>query len=169
MLKSKFYLHMFLPSWESFLVACFRNLGSERTGLLGTDEAEDNGVEYVWLDIADDEEVDVDVEDALDGGVMDDSDVECLWNGVSWNDAGVRDPIDLRLWYLSGAGATIKEGCDVMLACETEVYENERECWRWREVIGEEYWNEESEGVDVETRDPREIEELSSTPDEDGV
>jgi hypothetical protein len=33
--------------------------------------------------MADDEEVDVDAEDALDGGVMDDADVECLWDGVS--------------------------------------------------------------------------------------
>lgn len=73
----------FLPSWKSFLFGCFRDRASERTGLLGTEEADDNGVECVWLDIAEDDDVDVDAEDALDGGVIDDADEECLWDGVS--------------------------------------------------------------------------------------
>lgn len=61
--------------------------------------------------------------------------------------------MDLRRWYLSGAGATINEGCDDILTCETEEAENERECWGMRGVIGAEYFVEESDGDEEDVRD----------------
>ena len=75
---------MFLqPSWESFLSPVLETLVLREPGCSGLMKLKTMAWSTSDWDIADDDEVDVDVEDALDGGVMDDSDVECLWNGIT--------------------------------------------------------------------------------------
>lgn len=125
-------------------------------------------VEGEGFDIAEEEEVDADAEDTVEVGVLEvlveDADWEWAWLNevLCCGAAELKEIIDLRRWYLSGAGATTREGWVVEwvdmaeeLSWAEEVVEYERERCFENGVV---FCMEERDGVEADKVEPLEAE-----------